>query len=90
MAMSIGYPWRSQRSAVAPKLRTVIVTLRTGTTIRGVLRTERRDALVLHAASQVQMDQGRITWAPIGGDVVVPMENIDYWQEGIEPAVVAD
>ena len=73
-----------------PALETVIVTLKTEVTIKGVLVNRGRDMLVLRAASKATLNQNRIEWAPMAGDVVVPIESLDYWQTGLEPAVLTE
>jgi hypothetical protein len=63
-------------------LPSVAVSLKTGTSIRGVLIEHALDALVLRSASQATVGQNQqISWQPLAGDVVVPMENVDYYQQ---------
>lgn len=72
-------------------LQTVVVNLKTGTVIKGVLVERAIDALVLRAASQANEGPNhRITWVSVGGEVVIPMENVDYWQAGAEPAILVE
>lgn len=75
----------------ARQLATVIVALKTGNSIKGVLAEQARDALVLRAASQATVGQNSvISWQPLAGDVVIPLDNVDYWQAGLDPAIAAD
>lgn len=70
-------------------LRTVSVSTQTGSTILGVLVEERRDALVLRSARIVGVDtNGNPKIDHVDGDVVIPMTNVDYWQDGLRPEVL--
>lgn len=73
------------------KLEVVIVQLKTQLALRGALAEHRRDALVLKAAAQSNVDpSGHITWTSLAGEIVIPMDNIDFWQAGIDPAIMAE
>ena len=74
----------------APKrLSTVVISLKTGTDIKGVLRETTEDAMVLSSAS-VAGTVGNVTvWRPLPGEVVVPMDNIEYYQRAL-PAAILD
>lgn len=80
-------------AAPVGKLDVVVVSLTTGPMIRGVLRYRAADAMVLDAAAQAREQQtaaGRtITWEPLTGTVVIPMERIDFWQGDIDPEALA-
>jgi hypothetical protein len=70
-------------------LRAVAVTTATGSTIIGALVDARRDALVLRAARALGVDQnGNPKSEQLDGDVVIPMANVDYWQDALDPAVL--
>lgn len=70
-------------------LRAVVVTTKTDRTMRGLLVHQARDHIVMRAVSIHQTDkQGGFTWQKMDGDVVILVENIDYWQEGLDPAAV--
>ncbi len=58
-------------------------------TFKGVLVDQRRDGFVLRACQYVQLDQNKmIRWASLDGDVVIPMENISFWQDGLDAALL--
>lgn len=66
-------------------LHTIIVHTKTDRTIRGLLVEKSRDKLVLRPASiAVEEQNGTTTWAKIDGDVVILLDNVDFWQEGVE------
>jgi hypothetical protein len=66
-------------------LHTVIVHTKTDRTIRGLLVEKSRDKLVLRPASiAVEEANGTTSWTKIDGDVVIPLDNVDFWQEGVE------
>jgi hypothetical protein len=68
------------------RLRVVAVSTKTGQTIRGMLVDEKRDGLVLRAAALANLDQNQVVkWDPLDGDVVVPMDNVDFWQDALDP-----
>lgn len=80
-------------AAVPPplhELRPVIVTTRTGQSIKGALLDNSADGLVLRAASvAVESAQThQVTWHPLDGDVVVPSLNIDFYQDGLDAAIL--
>jgi hypothetical protein len=71
------------------RLDVVMVTTRTGTSIKGLLVDRARNGIVLRAASVGSVDHnGVATWERMGGDVVVPIENIDYWQANLPAEVL--
>lgn len=66
-------------------LKTIIVHTKTDRTVRGLLADRTKTVLVLRPASIASDDQnGQTIWTKIDGDVVIPWDNIDFWQEGIE------
>ena len=73
------------------KLAVVIVSTKTGQSIKGALVDQRRDALVLRAAAIADFDgpSQDVTWHTLDGDIVIPMENVDFWQDGL-PAGMLD
>lgn len=67
--------------------RAVIVTTKTDQTIRGLLADLNKAYMTIRPASIAGQDPnnpGRMVWTRLDGDVVIPMENIDFWQEGVE------
>jgi hypothetical protein len=71
-------------------LATVVVSLRSGVDVKGVLRDAASDALVLSAASVAGEQGGRTVWQKMPGEVVIPMGNIDYWQRSLPPEILAE
>lgn len=72
-------------------LMVVLVNLRSGTTLRGALVDERRNALVLRGAAVANVgDDRRISWTGLDGDVVIPMENVDYYQASLDASLLSD
>lgn len=68
-------------------LHAVIVHTKTDETLRGLLVDKSREFLVLRPASIAGPDPlntGNVIWTAVDGDVVIPRENVNYWQEGIE------
>jgi hypothetical protein len=77
--------WR----ALANPMTVVMVTTRTGTSIKGLLVDRGRSGIVLRAAAVGSVDHNGVTvWERMGGDVVVPIENIDYWQSNLPAEVL--
>ena len=71
-------------------IRAVAITTVTGNSLIGVLVDQRRDALVLRSARIVGVDtNGNPKVDALDGDVVVPMQNVDYWQDALDPAILA-
>ena len=69
----------------ATELRAIEVSTKTGQTIKGALIEQHRDALILRAASvAIENAQGQINWHPLDGDTVIPMDNVDFWQDGLD------
>lgn len=77
--------WRAF-TGIANPVRVVWVTTKTGATLKGLMVERTRDVMVLRAAAVGTVDnmQGEV-WTKMQGDVVVPMDNVDYWQEGLQP-----
>lgn len=72
--------WQNSRA-----LHTIIVHTKTDRTLRGLLVEKTRDKLVLRPASlAVEEQNGTTTWAKIDGEVVILLDNVDFWQEGVE------
>lgn len=68
-------------------IHAVIVTTKTDQTIRGLLVDKTRQYLTLRPASIAGQDPnnpGSMVWTRLDGDIVIPMENVDFWQEGVE------
>jgi hypothetical protein len=66
-----------------------LVTTRTGTSIKGLLVDRSRAGVVLRAASVGSLDRNGVTvWERMAGDVVIPIENIDYWQAHLPAEVL--
>lgn len=71
-------------------LHVVWVTTKTGQSIKGVVVARDRELLVLRAARLANVDQrtGGTTWASVQGDFVIPMDNVDFYQEGLDPSII--
>lgn len=68
-----------------PPLRTVMIHTKDENTFKGALVDQRRDGFILRAAAYVQLDQNKaIRWVSLDGDVVIPVENVSFWQEGLD------
>lgn len=66
-------------------LHTIIVHTKTDRTLRGLLVDKSRDKLVLRPASlAIEEQNGTTSWTRIDGDVVIMLDNVDFWQEGVE------
>jgi hypothetical protein len=73
---------------MAQELAYVVVSLTTGTDIRGVLREDTPDFMVLTAAAVAGEVNGQLVWKDLPGEVVIPAPRIDYYQRGIPPALI--
>lgn len=70
-------------------VETVAVSLKTGATVLGALVHRTADSLILRAAVLVGVDRNQQeTREHLDGDVVVLSENIDFYQSGLDPAVL--
>jgi hypothetical protein len=68
----------------------VAISLKTGSTILGALIHQEPDYLVVRAGTLIGVDRNQAeTREPLDGDTVVPLDNIDFWQTGIDPKIVA-
>lgn len=68
-------------------VRAVIVHTRTDETIRGLMVDLNRNFLIIRPASiagQDPLNPGNVVWTAVDGDVVIPRDNVSFWQEGIE------
>jgi hypothetical protein len=68
----------------------VWVTTKTGNSIKGVLVDRNRELMVLRAAALGSEDGAtkQQMWTRLTGDLVIPMDNIDFWQEGLDPSAL--
>lgn len=68
-----------------------MVTLKTGTTIRGAIVEHSTSGLRLRNAAmgQVNPQSRRIEWQPLSADTLVTFDNIDFWQEGFDPSILS-
>lgn len=83
------YPVADDIAPAVRPLQAVIVSAKTGQSIKGVLLDTRPDALVLRAAAVATVEQnGSVAWNALDGDVVIPMENIDFYQSGLDAAIL--
>lgn len=71
-------------TGIANPMRAVWVTTKTGNTFRGLLVEQRRDFMTLRNASLGTVDAQRgEVWTKMQGDVVIAMDNVDYWQDAL-------
>jgi hypothetical protein len=81
--------WRTLLGLAPPPLRTVYVQTLQGNTIRGALLHRRADAFVLRGAWLADQDpNGNEKWSSLDGDVVIPVRQIEFYQEGIDPTAL--
>jgi hypothetical protein len=81
---------RARRRAPAP-LQAVLVNMRTGTAIRGALAARRPNALVLRSAAVAEEHEGgRVSWTKLDGEIVIPIENVDYYQSALDASLLND
>ncbi len=68
----------------------VMVHLKSGDTIRGLLVDRQREWLTLRAASvgSVRPQDGAEMWTKAVGDVVIPVDNIDWYQAALPITVI--
>lgn len=70
-------------------LNAVVVSTRDGNAIKGALVEVRRDALVLRMAWLGSEDQNHHeSWTRVDGDVVIPMQNVSFWQESLDVTIL--
>lgn len=68
---------------------TVIISTKTGQSIKGVLVHRDRTAYILRAASIGSLDQNGVAqWQRLMGDVIIPADNVDYYQSALEPSIL--
>lgn len=71
-------------------LNVVLVQTKTGGSIKGVLIHRDRTGLILRAASILSPGpNGQEIWSKAIGDVVIPVENTDFFQQAL-PVTVLD
>lgn len=73
----------------ARRLATVIVSLKTGVDIMGVLREQTEDAMILSNAAVLGQVNGKDVWGALPGEVVILTDNVDYYQRALPPAILA-
>jgi hypothetical protein len=61
-------------------LELVVVSLKTGTDIKGLLRDHTPEGMVLTSATIAGEENGHVVWRQLVGEVVIPVDNIDYFQ----------
>ena len=73
------------RIRVVNPVEAVWVNLKTGDAIKGILVDRQRDFLMLRAArvGTTRTQDGAQIWTKAVGDIVIPMDNIDYYQTAI-------
>lgn len=70
-------------------LPVVVVSTKSGQLLRGVLVSVHRDALIMRAVTIATVERNQQTrYAPLDGDVVVPTDNIDFYQTGLDASIL--
>lgn len=69
---------------------TVVVSLLSGRSIKGAL-VERGDRVIVLRAAMVSDEDAakHVTWERMDGDVVIPWDQVEFWQEGLDAALLA-
>lgn len=86
--------WMRRLTGTLTPLRVVWVTTKDDRTIRGVMVERNREYVILRAAqvgNEFRQNEGaprRVEWTKMQGDVVIPVENVAYWQEGLDPSIL--
>lgn len=88
------FAWLTKPSAAAdtaaPPSEAVAVSLKTGSTILGALVGRIDDGLIVRAGTLIGVDRNQNeTREPLDGDTIIPYDNIDFWQTGLDPAIVS-
>lgn len=72
-------------------LRAVVVTTKDGITIRGAMVHADRAMVLLRSAAVGSDDpQTGLKWQKMQGDIVIPLDNVSYWQEGLDASLLDD
>lgn len=89
MALARADVSKAKRPAEPP---VVLVTTKSGQSLKGVLREARSDALVLGLGSVASVAEGatKVEWLALDGDVVIPIDNVDFYQLGLDAATMLD
>lgn len=67
----------------------VVVSLLTGRTIKGAMVEKGKNGIVLRAASVEDRDAAQhVTWAALDGDVVIPWDQVEFYQTGLDAAIL--
>lgn len=73
----------------AQPLKTAVVHLKTDQVIKGALSEITDRVLVLkHASLATAGPSGSVNWTRMDGDVVVSLANVDFWQDGLDAALL--
>jgi hypothetical protein len=68
---------------------TVVVSLLSGRSIKGVLIESGKNGLVLRAAQVSDEDAAKhTTWSRMDGDVFIPREQVEFYQSALDAAIL--
>lgn len=65
-------------------LVTVMVHLKDETTLKGALVEQTPQGLILRAAQMIENMDNQMRWVRLDGEIVVPLDNISFWQTGLD------
>ncbi len=68
---------------------TVVVSLLTGRSMKGALVEKGKMGIVLRAVQVEDTDAAHHQiWTRMDGDVFVPWQQVEFWQEGLDPGIL--
>lgn len=86
--LSQAEPRKTRTKRPAP-LKTVVVHLKTDQVLKGALVSIDQDMMTLkHASLAVSGPSGSINWQRMDGEVVMALENVDFWQAGLDATIL--
>lgn len=89
-----GKEWKAQAPTaraiqISRKLTTAVVHLKTDQVIKGAVARVGEDAIILkHASLATQGPSGSVTWTGMDGEIVITLDNVDFWQDGLNAALL--
>ena len=70
-------------------LTAVVVHLKTEQAFKGSLvRVDTSTMTLKHASLATTGPSGSVNWTPMDGEVVLPLDNVDYWQSALDAAIL--
>jgi hypothetical protein len=68
-----------------------VVTTKQATVIKGALKEQHSNAVILTSAAIANRDQnGVLLWTPLDGDTVIVMDNIEFMQTGLDASLLSN